>query len=78
MTLYFDTKAQFIDGDVISTVCAWHPSEPIFAVSNFHQDRGASVTIFDDTVSLQRINGQLDRTPTSAYFILYFYYNYQG
>lgn len=50
MTLYFDTKAQFIDGDVISTVCTWHPIEPIFAVSNFHQERGASVTIFDDSV----------------------------
>lgn len=53
MTLYFDTRVNFIDGNAVSTVCAWHTNEPIFAVAHFHQDRGASVTIFDDTVSVR-------------------------
>lgn len=55
MTLFFDTKAKFVDGEVISTVCAWHSTEPIFAVSNFNQERGASVTIFDVTVNVSQL-----------------------
>lgn len=48
MTLYFDTKVQFLDADAISTISAWHPNENLFAVASFSQDRGGSVTIFDD------------------------------
>lgn len=51
MTLYFDTKVQFLDLDAVSTVGKWHPYQPVFAVASFSQDRGGSVTIFDDTVS---------------------------
>lgn len=51
MTLYFDTKAQFLDGNAVSTECAWHQQQPMFAVASYNQDRGASVTIFDDSVS---------------------------
>ncbi|XP_031624107.1 intraflagellar transport protein 140 homolog isoform X2 [Contarinia nasturtii] len=49
MTLYFDTKAQFLDGDAVSTVCCWHFTQPLFAVASYNQDRGACVTIFDDS-----------------------------
>lgn len=50
MTLYFDTKAQFLDGDAVSTVCCWHLKQPLFAVASYNQERGACVTIFDDSV----------------------------
>lgn len=53
MTLYFDTKAQFLDGEAVSTVCCWHLRHPLFAVASYNQNRGASVTIFDDSVSVQ-------------------------
>lgn len=52
MTLFFDTKAQFLDENAISTVCAWHPSQSLFAVASYNQDRGASITLFDDTVDI--------------------------
>lgn len=52
MTLYFDTKAQFLDGDAISTHCVWHLTQPLFAVASYNEDRGACVTIFDDSVSI--------------------------
>lgn len=52
MTLYFDTKAQFLDGDAVSTVCCWHLRHPLFAVASYNQNRGASVTIFDDLVCI--------------------------
>lgn len=51
MTLYFDTKTQFLDGDAVSTVCSWHSTQPLYAVASYNQDRGACVTIFDDSVS---------------------------
>lgn len=51
MTLYFDTKVQFLDSDAISTIGVWHQNESIFAVASFSQNRGGSVTIFDDLVS---------------------------
>lgn len=51
MTLYFDTKAQFLDGDAVTTVCCWHLIQPLFAVASYNQDRGACVTIFDDSVN---------------------------
>lgn len=52
MTLYFDTKAQFLDGDAVSTVCCWHLTHPLFAVASYNQNRGGSVTIFDDLVGI--------------------------
>lgn len=51
MTLYFDTKAQFLDSDAVSTVCCWHQQQPLFAVASYHLSRGACITLFDDTVS---------------------------
>lgn len=51
MTLYFDTKVQFLDSDAISTVSCWHSTENLFAVGSFSQDKGGSVTIFDDSVN---------------------------
>lgn len=50
MTLYFDTKAQFLDAEAISTIGTWHLNEPLFAVASYSQDKGGSVTIFDDSV----------------------------
>lgn len=50
MTLYFDTKAQFLEGDAISTVCSWHLKQPLFAVASYTQEHGACVNIFDDSV----------------------------
>ncbi|EAT45838.1 AAEL002943-PA [Aedes aegypti] len=49
MTLYFDSKVQFLDSEAISTVSSWHPNESIFAVASYSNERGGSVTIFDDT-----------------------------
>ncbi|XP_062537441.1 intraflagellar transport protein 140 homolog [Armigeres subalbatus] len=49
MTLYFDSKVQFLDSEAISTVSCWHPNESIFAVASYSNERGGSVTIFDDT-----------------------------
>lgn len=54
MTLYFDTKIEFLDSDAVSTISSWHPSEPLFAVASFSPERGGSVTIFADTVSINR------------------------
>lgn len=51
MTLYFDTKIEFLDSDAVSTISSWHPNEPLFAVASYSQERGGSVTIFADTVS---------------------------
>ncbi|KAH8409514.1 hypothetical protein KR222_007700 [Zaprionus bogoriensis] len=54
MTLYFDTKIEFLDSDAVSTISSWHPSEPLFAVASYSQERGGSVTIFADTGEPQR------------------------
>ena len=51
MTLFFDTKVQFLDVETISTICVFHPDESLFAVASFGHDRGGSVTIFEDSVS---------------------------
>jgi intraflagellar transport protein 140 len=51
MTLFFDTKVQFLDSETISTIVTFHESEPIFAVAGFGENRGGTVTIFDDSVS---------------------------
>ncbi|XP_063697892.1 intraflagellar transport protein 140 homolog [Culicoides brevitarsis] len=48
MTLFFDTKVQFLDEKTISTVSDWHPIESLFAVASYSQDKGGSVTIFND------------------------------
>ncbi|EDW77675.1 uncharacterized protein Dwil_GK24432 [Drosophila willistoni] len=53
MTLYFDTKIEFLDL-AVSTISSWHPNEPLFAVASFSQERGGSVTIFADTGEPQR------------------------
>lgn len=50
MTLFFDTKVQFLDGETISTIVVFHPNEPLFAVAGYGENRGGSVTIFDDSV----------------------------
>ena len=60
MTLYFDTKVQFFDPEAISTASVWHPIEPLFAVASYSNEKGGSVTIFDDTVSLKNIVFLLD------------------
>lgn len=49
MTLYFDTKVQFLDSEAVSTIGACHPREPLIAVASYSQDQGGSVTIFDDS-----------------------------
>ncbi|XP_030565569.1 intraflagellar transport protein 140 homolog isoform X1 [Drosophila novamexicana] len=54
MTLYFDTKIEFLDSDAVSTISSWHPNEPLFAVASYSQERGGSVTIFADTGEPQR------------------------
>ena len=50
MTLFFDTKVQFLDNETISTIVVFHKNELIFAVAGYGENRGGSVTIFDDTV----------------------------
>jgi intraflagellar transport protein 140 len=50
MTLFFDTKVQFLDGETISTIVVFHPNESLFAVAGYGENRGGSVTIFDDSV----------------------------
>jgi intraflagellar transport protein 140 len=59
MTLFLDTKVQFLDAETISTIVVFHPNEPLFAVAGFGENRGGSVTIFDDTVSLWIISTSL-------------------
>ncbi|EDW03430.1 intraflagellar transport protein 140 homolog [Drosophila grimshawi] len=54
MTLYFDTKIEFLDSDAVSTISSWHPNEPLFAVASYSHERGGSVTIFADTGEPQR------------------------
>lgn len=51
MTLFFDTKVQFLEADTISTIVVFHPNEPLFAVAGWIENRGGSVTIFDDSVN---------------------------
>ncbi|XP_054730217.1 intraflagellar transport protein 140 homolog [Anastrepha obliqua] len=54
MTLYFDTKVEFLDSDAVSTIGNWHISEPLFAVASYSQERGGSITIFTDSGEPQR------------------------
>ncbi|XP_049310514.1 intraflagellar transport protein 140 homolog [Bactrocera dorsalis] len=54
MTLYFDTKVEFLDFDAVSTIGNWHLTEPLFAVASYSQERGGSITIFTDSGEPQR------------------------
>lgn len=56
MTLYIDTKLNFTDGNVVSTVGTWHPSLPLLAVGSYNQEKGGFVTIFQENVSLNKQN----------------------
>lgn len=56
MTLFFDTKVQFLEPETISTITTFHQNEPLFAVAGFGENRGGSVTIFDDSVSFKLQN----------------------
>jgi hypothetical protein len=58
MTLFFDTKVQFLDSETISTIVVFHLNEPLFAVAGFGENRGGSVTLFDDTVKLKLCLGE--------------------
>lgn len=51
MTLYIDTKLNFSNSNVVSTLGSWHPSLPLLAVGSYNQDKGGFVTIFQETVS---------------------------
>ncbi|XP_041978131.1 intraflagellar transport protein 140 homolog [Aricia agestis] len=48
MTLYIDTKLNFVDSNVISTVASWHQSLPLLAVGSYNQEKGGFVTIFQE------------------------------
>ncbi|KAM3964585.1 intraflagellar transport protein rempA [Aphomia sociella] len=48
MTLYIDTKLNFADTNVVSTVGAWHPSLALLAVGSYNQEKGGFVTIFHE------------------------------
>lgn len=56
MTLYIDTKLSFSDENVVSTVAAWHPSLPFLAIGSYNQEKGGFATIFQENVSLRKIN----------------------
>jgi len=50
MSLYFDSKVQSPDPGCINIYLEWHEKHPLLAVSSYSQDRGGSVTIYDDLV----------------------------
>lgn len=50
MTLFFDTKVQFLDEITTTTISSWRPNGNLFAVACYSQNRGGSVTVFDDQV----------------------------
>lgn len=52
MTLYIDTKLNFNDGNVVSTLGSWHTLLPLLAVGSYNQEKGGFVTIFHETVSI--------------------------
>lgn len=51
MTLFFDTKV-LLDSEAVSTISVWHSVESVFAVASYSQNRGGSVTIFDEQVKV--------------------------
>lgn len=53
MSLFFDTKVQFVDNDTVSTIVVFHPFESIFAVAGYGDNRGGTVTIFDESVRFE-------------------------
>lgn len=60
MTLYIDTKLNFTDVNMVSTVGSWHPSLPLLAVGSYNQEKGGFVTIFQENVSFDTINTYSD------------------
>nr|XP_026488352.1 intraflagellar transport protein 140 homolog [Vanessa tameamea] len=48
MTLYIDTKLNFTDSNVVTTLSSWHPSLPLLAVGSYNQEKGGVATIFND------------------------------
>lgn len=64
MTLYIDTKLNFNDVNVVSTVGSWHPLLPLLAVGSYNQEKGGFVTIFQETVRI--------------FCVFYYFYNTQG
>ncbi|KAL4712309.1 hypothetical protein ACJJTC_004071 [Scirpophaga incertulas] len=48
MTIYIDTKLNFSDLSMVSTVGSWHPALPLLAVGSYNQDKGGFVTIFQE------------------------------
>ncbi|XP_073945256.1 intraflagellar transport protein rempA isoform X5 [Choristoneura fumiferana] len=53
MTLYIDTKLNFADSNVVSTLGSWHPSLPLLALGSYNQEKGGFVTIFQENSSFQ-------------------------
>ncbi|XP_034830489.1 intraflagellar transport protein 140 homolog isoform X1 [Maniola hyperantus] len=49
MTLYTDTRLNFIDNNVVTTLSSWHPALPFLALGSYNQDKGGFVTIFEET-----------------------------
>lgn len=52
MTLYIDTKLNFADTNVVTTLSSWHPSLPLLAVGSYNQEKGGFVTIFQESVRI--------------------------
>ncbi|XP_061713378.1 intraflagellar transport protein 140 homolog isoform X1 [Cydia pomonella] len=48
MTLYIDSKLNFTDSNVVSTLGSWHPSLPLLALGSYNQEKGGFVTIFHE------------------------------
>ncbi|XP_063618510.1 intraflagellar transport protein 140 homolog isoform X2 [Cydia splendana] len=48
MTLYIDSKLNFTDNNVVSTLGSWHPSLPLLALGSYNQEKGGFVTIFHE------------------------------
>ncbi|XP_063380709.1 intraflagellar transport protein 140 homolog isoform X2 [Cydia fagiglandana] len=48
MTLYIDSKLNFTDSNVVSTLGSWHPSLPLLALGSYNQEKGGFVTIFQE------------------------------
>ncbi|KAG7302711.1 hypothetical protein JYU34_012664 [Plutella xylostella] len=49
MTLYIDTKLNFSDVNIVSTIAAWHSSLPLLAVGSYNQEKGGFITIFQES-----------------------------
>lgn len=72
MTLYIDTKLNFSDINMVSTVGSWHPSLPLLAVGSYNQEKGGFVTIFQENVSKFSIcKYTFSSAKVGTYFIMY-------